>query len=123
MGLKAGATGAGGVGASGSLFSLPEEFRSDFGDLWGVNHLTVGDGKMGEEGIGGGNVGLEDEHEDTEISEDDISEDETEERSDDEENLWLDPGVAIPLEKVTTSAARQLGLHGKWDRVLTREIA
>ena len=106
-GLKGGAAGGGGggVGAGGSLFSLPEEFRSGFGDLWGVSHLTVGSGKMGEEVVGKSNARPEDGHEDTGVSEEDISDDEeVEGGSDYEGDLWLDPSVAIPLEKVVMPA-------------------
>jgi len=123
----------GGV-ARPSLFSLPEEFKSDFGDLWGVWNRKVGEGIRGERGEGGERaeteergreVWAEDGVGDTEIEED-ISEDEVEERSDDECDLWLDSSVAIPLEKVgmpthTYSAAATTSRT--WDGVLTREAA
>ncbi|KAF8438747.1 hypothetical protein BGX38DRAFT_901881 [Terfezia claveryi] len=100
-GMKGGAARGGGVGARVSLFSLPEEFRSGVGDMWGVNHLTVGGEKIGGEAVGGSDAGPEGGHEGTEVSEEDISEVGVGGVGDNGYGLWLDPSVAIPLEKVS----------------------
>ncbi|KAF8426891.1 Spc98 family-domain-containing protein [Tirmania nivea] len=112
VGLKGGVTGGGGAWTGGSLFSLPEEFRSDFSELWGVNHLMVEGGKMGEEVVRESSAEPENGHQDTEVSEEDISEDEVEERSNGEDDFWLDPSVAIPLEKPR---------YQTWDSFLLRD--